>query len=216
MAASKRRAHRPVVLHIGHPEVEAVVHRDVQAVALRPGPAAAGRRRAGRSGPTMPGSASSAALSTAPRSRDGSPKLCCTCRPSQIVAAVAHHRRRGHRQQRREQDVLRRCPSTVSGAVAAGTSSRSAIRSHSDGSPSNGRATYAAVRAVARRRGRPCSACRSRTGRADAGRPRPRRARSRSYRCRGPCGTSWPWREPTDRSYVPRRRAGPACTPGGR
>ena len=35
-------------------------------------------------------------------------------------------------------------PFTVSGAVAAGTSSRSAMRSHSDGSPSKGRETYAA------------------------------------------------------------------------
>ena len=37
----------------------------------------------------------------------------------------------------------RSVPSTVSGAVADGTSSRSATRSHSDGSPANGRATYA-------------------------------------------------------------------------
>ena len=36
-------------------------------------------------------------------------------------------------------------PLTVSGAVALGTSSRSAIMSHSEGSPSNGRATYAAA-----------------------------------------------------------------------
>ena len=44
---------------------------------------------------------------------------------------------------REASSTVRSLPLSFSGAVAAGTSSRSAITSHSDGSPSNGRATYA-------------------------------------------------------------------------
>ena len=73
------------LLDVGDPEARSpsctVTSSDV---AGRPGPAAAGPRRAGRSG--RPGRARTPApcSSTAPRSRAGSPKLCCTCSPSQI------------------------------------------------------------------------------------------------------------------------------------
>ena len=91
----------------------------------------------------MPVSASSALVSTAPRSRAGSPKLCCTCRPSQIsplsrTIAGAAIGSSEHSWTVRSESLR------VSGAVAAGTSSRSATTSHSDGRPSNGRPTYAA------------------------------------------------------------------------
>ena len=97
--------------------------------------------------PMMPGSESRAASSTAARSRDGSPKLCWTCRPSQIApesrtiagAAIGS---------RLHSSIVRLSPVgvlIVSGAVAAGTSSRSATMSHSPGRPSNGRATKASA-----------------------------------------------------------------------
>ena len=96
--------------------------------------------------PTIPGSPASATASalasTAARSRDGSPNWCCTCSPSHTsplsrTIAGAAIGSRLHRV------TVRSVPSIVSGAVAAGTSSRMATRSHSDGRPSNGRPTYA-------------------------------------------------------------------------
>ena len=48
LACSRAAARTSVVLHVGDPEVEAVVHRDGEAVARRPGPAAADPRPAGR------------------------------------------------------------------------------------------------------------------------------------------------------------------------
>ena len=91
----------------------------------------------------MPGSSCSrAASSAAPRSRAGSPYWATTCSPSQIsplsrsIAGAAA----GSRVQ---SWTVRSAWSPVSGngAVAEGTSSRSATMSHSDGSPSKGRAT---------------------------------------------------------------------------
>ena len=88
----------------------------------------------------MPGSASSAAVSTAARSRLGSPNACCTCSPSQIApssrtSAGAAPGSSVHSSTERSGSDFR-----VSGAVAAGTNSRIAITSHSPGIPAKGRA----------------------------------------------------------------------------
>ena len=73
---------------LGDPEAEAVVHGDVEPRRRRPGPAAWGPRPGVSVSPTIPVSPAAAAAiaftSTAPRSREGSPKLCWTWRPSQI------------------------------------------------------------------------------------------------------------------------------------
>ena len=91
----------------------------------------------------IPGSSvASAFSSTAPRSRAGSPYWWATCRPSQIapdsrtiagaaIGSSVHSR------------TSRSVPFTSSGTVAAGTSSRRAITSHSPGMPSKGRLTNA-------------------------------------------------------------------------
>ena len=95
--------------------------------------------------PTTPGSSvARAASSTAPRSRAGSPYWWATCRPSQIapLSRTSAGDAIGSRVHRR---TSRSVLGTVSGTVAAGTSSRSAITSHSPGIPSNGRLTKTGV-----------------------------------------------------------------------
>src|SRR5689334_11260978 len=91
-----------------------------------------------------PGSASSALSSTAARSRLGSPKPCWTCSPSQTEPSS--RARAGAAIGSSEHSWTLRPSATpslsVSGAVAAATISRMAIRSHSPARPANGRATY--------------------------------------------------------------------------
>ena len=95
----------------------------------------------GSTSPTTPGSSvASAFSSTAARSREGSPNECRTCRPSHtspLSRTIA-----GAAIGSSEPRVTVRSP-TRSGAVADGTNSRSATRSRSAASPSNGRTTKA-------------------------------------------------------------------------
>ena len=80
-----------------------------------------------------------AASSTAPRSRAGSPYWWATCRPSQIAPlsrTIAGAAIGSSVHSRTSRSVL----GTVSGTVRR-DGSRSAITSHSPGSPSNGRPT---------------------------------------------------------------------------
>ncbi len=91
----------------------------------------------------MPGSSwASAASSTAARSRDGSPKLCTTCSASQ-TSPLSRTMAGAAIGSSVQSWTLRSAYSPVSGsgAVADGTSSRSATTSHSEASPSKGRAT---------------------------------------------------------------------------
>ena len=196
-----------LLLDVGDPELEAVVDRDVERLARSPGPAAAGPSPGGAVSPTTPGSSASiASCSTAPRSRDGSPKLCWTCSPSQswplsrTIAGAAI----GSSEQRVTGLSV---PLTLSGSGRARAPARASRRC---------RTPRAAPRTAVRRtprprrprlRGRPCSACRSRTGTAAAGRPR--RAQPVDLSGLG-TATSSPCREDAT------CRAAPARTPGGR
>jgi len=94
--------------------------------------------------PTMdPGSVSRALSRTAPRSRLGSPYACWTCRPSH-TAPLSRTSAGAAPGSRVQSSTSRSDPVSVRGAVAAGTNSRIAIRSHSPGSPANGRDDHAA------------------------------------------------------------------------
>jgi hypothetical protein len=88
----------------------------------------------------VPGSAASACSSTCARSRLTSPERACTCRPSSTRPSARTIA--GSASGSSVASVTSRSESrTASGAVADGTSSRSATQSHSLGNPANGRAT---------------------------------------------------------------------------
>ena len=112
------------------------------------------------------------------------------------LAAVAHHRRRRHRQQRAELHGCGRSSFSVSGAVAAGTSSRSATTSHSDGMPSKGRPTKTAGAPPARTVAGLVALARA----AGAGLARADLAPAAGGGSRAWCGTSWPCGEPIRRA----------------
>jgi hypothetical protein len=94
----------------------------------------------------LPGSVARAAVIAWPRSRLGSPVEAWVCRPIQIVPSS--RTRPGIAIGSKVHSVTWRsasAPVRVTSAVPAGTISRNAIRSHSAGSPSNGRTTNASA-----------------------------------------------------------------------
>ena len=132
-------AHRGGVLDISQPEVEAVVNGDRESLVLdqvlEP---RAGAGRADEADDALLGLQRGSEHGT--EVAGGVTEVVLDLEPEPDLAAGAHHRGRRHRQQRGEHHGLS-LPLMVSGAVAAGTSSRIAITSHSEGIPSKGRPT---------------------------------------------------------------------------